>query len=93
MACKGVGEGVEGIIVDWDGGDRGGEAMSAALPSKDCDFEASLEELIEDGWPEVASGLRENLLSIPAWASKREYKMVSLVKMLRVCLPQPKRPW
>ena len=67
--------------------------MSAALASKDCDFEASLEELIKDAWPEVTSGLCENLLSIPAWASKREYKMVSLVELLRLCLPQPKRPW
>lgn len=34
--------------------------MSAALASKDCDIETSVDKLIEDGWAEVASGLREN---------------------------------
>lgn len=31
--------------------------MSAALAGKDRDFEASVEELVEDGWAKVASGL------------------------------------
>ena len=38
--------------------------MSAALASKDCDFKASVDELVEDGWAEVASGLRENLVLV-----------------------------
>ncbi len=64
LAFEGVGEGVEGVVVDWDGGDGGGKAMSAAFASKDCDFEASVEELLKDGWAEIASGLRENLVSV-----------------------------
>lgn len=32
--------------------------MSAAVASEDCDFEASIEELVEDGWAKIASGLR-----------------------------------
>lgn len=64
LAFEGVGEGVKGLVVDWDSGDGGGEAMSAALASKDCDFETSVEELVEDGWAEVASGLRESLVSV-----------------------------
>lgn len=31
--------------------------MRAALSSQDCDFEASLQNLFEDGWAEVACGL------------------------------------
>ena len=38
--------------------------MSAALTSKDCDFEAGVEKLIQNGWAEVAGGLRESLASI-----------------------------
>jgi hypothetical protein len=64
LASEGVGEGVQGVVVDWDGGDGGGEAMSAALASEDCDLEASVEELVEDGWAEIASGLRESLILI-----------------------------
>ncbi len=37
--------------------------MSVVLASKDCDFEASVEELVEYGWAEVASSLRESLMS------------------------------
>lgn len=63
MSSEGVGEGVEGVVVDWDDGDEGGKAMSVVLASKDCDFEASVEELVEYGWAEVASSLRESLMS------------------------------
>ena len=38
--------------------------MSAALASKDCDIEASVEELVENGWAEVTRGLRERLVSV-----------------------------
>ena len=31
--------------------------MSAAVASEDSDFEASIEELVEDGWTKIASGL------------------------------------
>lgn len=57
MAFQGVGEGVQGVVVDWDGVDGGREAMSAAFASKDSDLEASIEELIEDGWAQIPSGL------------------------------------
>ena len=64
--------------------------MRAALASKDCDFEASVEELVEDGWAEVASGLRENLVSV-IW--KGGIETVSWAELLKVVLPQPKRLW
>ncbi len=38
--------------------------MSAAIASKDCDFEASIEKSIENSGPEVASGLDEGLVSV-----------------------------
>ena len=67
--------------------------MRAALASKDCDFEASVEELVEDGWAEVASGLRENLLSV-IWKGVAEgIETVSWAELLKVVLPQPKRLW
>lgn len=37
--------------------------MSAAVAGEDCDFEASVDELGEDGGTEVASGLRESVVS------------------------------
>ena len=40
-----------------DGGDGRGGSMSAAVASEDSDFEASIEELVEDGWTKIASGL------------------------------------
>ena len=57
MAFEGIGEGLEGVVVDGDDGHGGGKAVRAALSSQDCDFEASLQNLIEDGWAEVACGL------------------------------------
>ena len=63
LSSEGVGEGVEGVGVDWDDGGEGGKAMSVVLASKDCDFEASVKELVEYGWAEVASSLRESLMS------------------------------
>lgn len=38
--------------------------MGAALASKDCNVEASVEELVEDGWAEVTRGLRERSVSV-----------------------------
>lgn len=38
--------------------------MSAALASKHGYFEASLEELVKDGWPKVTRGLRERLVLV-----------------------------
>ena len=38
--------------------------MSAAIASKDCDFEASIEKSIKNGGAEVASGLVEGLESV-----------------------------
>ena len=38
--------------------------MSAALASKDCDLEASVEELVGYSRAQVAGGLRESLVSI-----------------------------
>lgn len=38
--------------------------MSAALAGKDGDLEASVEELVEDSWAQVASGLRGSLVSV-----------------------------
>lgn len=38
--------------------------MGAAFASKDCDFETSVEESIEDGWAKVTSGLGDGLLSV-----------------------------
>ena len=64
MTLEGVGEGVERIVVDWDGGDGVGKFMSAALASKDCYFKASVEECFEDGRAEVASGLCGRLASV-----------------------------
>jgi hypothetical protein len=58
LALEGVGEGFEGVIVDWNGGDRGREAMRAGPASEDGNFEACIGELVEDSWAEVASGLR-----------------------------------
>ncbi len=63
LALKGVGERVKGLIVDGDGGDGGRKGMTAALTSENCDFEASFEKLVEDGWAKVASGLRGHLVS------------------------------
>lgn len=59
MTFKGIGEGFEGVVVHWNDGDRRGEFRSATLACKDGDLEASVEELVEDGWAEVASDLRE----------------------------------
>lgn len=64
LAFECVGERVEGVIVNWDGGDGGGKVMRAALAGKYCDFEASMEELVEDCWAEIASRLREKLASV-----------------------------
>lgn len=63
LPSEGIGEGVEGVVVDWDDDDGGGKAMSVVLASKDCDLKASVDELVEYGWTEVASGLRESLMS------------------------------
>lgn len=57
MAFEGIGEGLEGVVVDVDDGHGGGKAVSAALASQDCDFEASVQYFFEDGWAEVACGL------------------------------------
>ena len=57
MALKGIGEGVEGVVLDWNSVDRGREAMSAAFTSKDGDLEAGIEELVEDGRAQIPSGL------------------------------------
>ena len=35
--------------------------MGAAVTGQDRDFEASVEELVENGWAKVASSLHENL--------------------------------
>lgn len=64
LTLEGVGEGVERIVVDWDGGDGVGKFMTAALASKDCYFKASVEECVEDGRAKVASGLRGRLASV-----------------------------
>lgn len=64
LAFECVCERVEGVIVNRDGGDGGGKAMRAAFASKYCDFEASMEELVEDGRAEIASRLREKLASV-----------------------------
>lgn len=64
LTMEGVGEGVEGVVVDWDGGDGRGEVVGAALASEDCNFEASDEELVEDSWAEIASGLHKSLVSV-----------------------------
>ena len=59
MAFEGVGEGLDGVIVNGDGTDSGRKAVSAIQASKNYDLEASFEELVEDGRAEVAGGLRE----------------------------------
>ena len=38
--------------------------MSAAVASKDCDFEASIDQFIENGWADIASGLCESLVLV-----------------------------
>lgn len=63
LALQSGGEGVKGVIVDRDDSDGGGKAVSAALASQDGHFEAGLEKMVEDGWAEVAGGLRESVLS------------------------------
>jgi len=70
LAFEGVGEGVEGVVVNRDGGDGGGEVVGAALASEDGNFEASGEELLQDGWAEVASGLHGSLMSVFGRASQ-----------------------
>ena len=72
LAFEGVGEGFEGVVVDWDDGDRGWKAMSAAVASKDCDLEAGVEELLEDDWAEIAGGLRESLILVFLGGHSRE---------------------
>ena len=64
LAFERVGEGFEGVVVDWDGGYGGWKAMSAAVASKDCDLTTGVEVLLEDGWPEIACGLRESLILV-----------------------------
>ena len=59
MTLEGVGEGVEGVIVDWADGNRWGEAVGATLASKDSDLEACIEEVGEDSWAEIAGSLCE----------------------------------
>ena len=46
--------------------------MSAAIASEDCDFEASVEKLFEDGWAKVASSLDESHGSIWEKIGQRE---------------------
>lgn len=63
LILKSVCEGVKGGVVDWDYGNGGGKGVgSAGLTGEDCDGEAGFKELVEDGWAEVACGLRVWLL-------------------------------
>ena len=59
MTLEGIGEGVEGVIVDWDDGDRWGEAVGASLPSKDSDLKACVEEVGENSRAKIAGSLCE----------------------------------
>lgn len=72
MAFEGVGQRLQGVVVDGNGGDGRGEATSAGTASEYCDFEASVEELIEDDRAEVASGLRESSKSVFGKAQQRK---------------------
>lgn len=59
MAIESVREGVEGVIVDGDDVNGGGKVViAAALASQNCYFETSFQDLFENGWAEVARGLR-----------------------------------
>ena len=57
MTLEGVGEGVEGVIVDGADCDGWREAVGTTLASKDSDLEACVEEVGEDGWAKIAGSL------------------------------------
>lgn len=64
LAVESGGQGVEGVVVDGDGGDGRGKVVSVVLAGQDGYFEAGAQEVVEDGWAEVAGGLRERVLSV-----------------------------
>ena len=52
--------------------------MTAAFASENGDFEASFEELVEDGWAKIASGLRCILVSVFEDSTRRGVKRRAL---------------
>ena len=57
LTLESLGEGVKGVVVDGFHGDGGRKGVGAVLTSEDGDVEAGINELLENGRAEVASGL------------------------------------
>ena len=63
LAFESTGEGVEGVVVDCDRGDGGGQGIVAAFASEDGDFEASVDQFGEDSWAKIAGSLKGDGMS------------------------------
>lgn len=57
MTLKSLSKGVKGVVINRFDADGGRKAIVAILASKNGDVEASIDELLENGRAEVASGL------------------------------------
>ena len=64
LAFESIGEGVEGVVVDCDRGDGGGQGVVAALASEDGDFEAGVDESGENSWAKIAGSLKGDGMSV-----------------------------